>query len=814
MSIRRKFFIFVGTLVVAPVILLWAVFQLAIFPAIKDTKSIGSSITELNSQFGTARNEARDRFENAMTEAYKFGLANIGANIDGQLDSLEKSLLLSKQREDLVSLLSTNPPNSNQKEPVIRYFRGLIETHDLIACSLVDAYGRTILNVDAHSSQETETASLPSRSARTQTWFHRALRDPSATSWHVYNRSEDYTTKRDQVVSAAIAITDSTGNQELGFLQMLLPVPSLATVIRGPKELVTSIRLTDRQGKVVWINNGKSFEPDNDDSIHISQSIRDGLLRAEVSLPRTAVVANLAPFDNVSDSIEQNLGLVESRNAALEKKLGRMRLVMFATKFALIILAFGILWLLLGGIASRIELLDKSARRIREGDLDTEVTNKNAPDELGTLARGIDRMRVRLKTQIEELDLKVEERTAALAKANERLESEIEERRKAEAAALDASNAKSEFLATTSHEIRTPLSGIVGGVNLLANSSLTEDQKTICDIISQSTETLTALVNDILDLSKIEARKVELESKPFNVSSAIRDVCNTLRFRAEEKQLDLRFEDRLEDSLFRVGDHNRFKQIVYNLAGNAVKFTPSGNVTIRLSTDPQNYEIIRITISDTGIGMSQEQLTRIFEPFTQAKRSISENYGGTGLGLAISVRLAEQMGGSIEVDSVLNKGSTFTLKLPLPFASSMRNSNPPTSTRSDSVSTHSPKQHSILLAEDNDSNRLILSRILSEAGFFVKPASNGKHCLEEALHQDFDLIVMDCNMPVLDGCSATRAIREQKSGTHQPAILGLTAQATTEQQKRCIDAGMDDVLFKPVSSPVLIQSCKRLVTQS
>lgn len=814
MKIRRKFLLVVIPIVLAPLVILWAAFQLALTPVLHDAETVQSNVSELSNLAQTARTEARNRFENATRQAYSFGLANIGASLDGQLDSIEKSLLISADRSDLKAALA-NPDDQEASASVISYFRSLISTHKLLRCTLIDTTGRPILalqRVTNSSGQDDLVKPMPLRTRRqilSKDWFVKVLRADQPTSWHLYPLNDDINKSTVPVVSSAITINSAEGTSAAGYLQLALPVETLAKVIYGPAELTSSIRLVGADGVTYW-RSVIEAQDQGDEYIYISQAIRGGLLNAEVAIPKASVIANLAPFDNVSQAMAESLEQIDSHNTDLRRTINEMNTTVLATKVLLAIVAFSLIWLLLSRIASRIEYLNQAALRIHDGDLQTPTKIDKARDELGTLGNSIDEMRIRIKAQIEKLDRLVEERTRELATANAQLELEITERRKAEDSALDASNAKSEFLATMSHEIRTPLNGILGGINLLSHSELDEDQKTLCSIVASSTETLNSLVNEILDLAKIEARRTEFEIKPFNVSNALHDVCENFRFRAMEKNIQLRFEDRLEDSLFRFGDPNRFKQIVYNLVGNAVKFTKEGRVVVTLEQSLKEEDAVRISVQDTGIGMSPEQVAKIFKPFTQAKSSISENFGGTGLGLAISSRLAEQMHGEITVTSQLDKGSTFILEIQLPLALS----DDPKVTPEKPAKPEEPATGEILIAEDNQSNRIILNRILSGAGFTVTTVANGQECVEAVKKKRFDLILMDCSMPILDGCSATEIIRNQDSAHNQTAILGLTAHASVAQKKRCIAAGMNDVLFKPLSGPILVESCKRLASKA
>lgn len=818
MKIKRKFLLTVVPIVLAPLFLFWATFRLAILPALEDTKLLKLNTVELTSLSATTQKEARERFELAMEEAYSFALANIGANIDGKLDSIEKSLLLSAQRSDLQTLLE-DPESKAKRHSVIEYFRDLVGTHGLMKCSLVDESGRSVLSLIETEESGGAIAVIHKRAMRSrqdilaEPWFLKALKSRSDTSWlALADRSLAGTLER-AAVSGVVPIASLLSDTEvIGYLQILLPVERLAEVIHGPDALTSSIRLVNEQGVVCWKSEGATrYEPSEGD-LFISQSIREGALRAEVSIPYALVSANLAPFESLSAAMDRNVERIEKHNNHLQETIGSLSVVIIAAKLVLVVVAIVSVWLLLSRIASRIGILNTAALRIHDGNLNTPIAVRSKGDELDSLGRGVEEMRLRIKHQIAVLDKRVEERTAELAAANLQLEREILERARAEAEARDANNAKSEFLATMSHEIRTPLNGIIGGIDLMFQSDLNQEQKALCEIVSNSTKTLNGLVSDILDLAKIEARKTELAIERIDVASISREVCDTFRFNAKGKNVELNVEDSLNDSVLREGDPNRVRQIVFNLVGNAVKFTKEGHVSVRLSAVSADPEFICIKVKDTGIGMTAEQAEKIFDPFTQASDSINGQYGGTGLGLAISSRLAEQMDGRISVESEQGVGSAFTLLLRLPLAVNAYLKD------SDLLEMGERNElkaiGSVLLAEDNEGNRFIMETVLSKAGFVVSSVGDGQQCVKAFEQNNYDLVLMDCAMPLMDGCAATRSIREHETDGESTAIIGITAHATSVQQQRCREAGMDDVLFKPIDSEILVESCRRLVSRS
>jgi signal transduction histidine kinase/CheY-like chemotaxis protein len=361
-------------------------------------------------------------------------------------------------------------------------------------------------------------------------------------------------------------------------------------------------------------------------------------------------------------------------------------------------------------------------------------------------------------------------------------------------AALGAARAKSEFLANMSHEIRTPMTAMLGMAELLHLTALDERQAEYVATIDRSGRILLQIVNDILDFSKIEAGRLTLEEVSFDVAAVLTEVHDLLEHEANAKYLELQLQIEVGLPLFR-GDPTRIKQVLINLVGNAIKFTPQGSIRISAHSsgrDDGSQARLEIAVADTGIGIAEAQQQRVFEAFTQADASTTRRYGGTGLGLAISSRLAQLMGGSIEMRSSAGAGSTFTLVLQLPIVDR------PTV----GPATHSelPAQYQgrILLVEDNIDNQILSERILHELGCVVDIAADGRLALEQVARAHYDLILMDCHMPQLNGYEATCELRrlEAAHGGHTP-IVALSASVLPEERQRCLDVGMDDYVAKP-----------------
>lgn len=400
-----------------------------------------------------------------------------------------------------------------------------------------------------------------------------------------------------------------------------------------------------------------------------------------------------------------------------------------------------------------------------------------------------------------------------LDKIHEELLIKNSELLKARKSAERGNEAKSKFLATMSHEIRTPINGVLGFLELLEMTDLNDEQSKYVNEAIQASEILIYLINDILDFSKIESEQMTIESISFNLHEIIHNTVAINRPKAFKKNIQLQCLLDAELPKYVIGDPTRLQQVFNNLIGNAVKFTDEGRVKVTVGVLEQKNDtcILDFQVEDTGIGMDNFMLEILFTPFKQGDSTITRRYGGTGLGLVISKQLLELMGSDLRVTSELHKGSCFSFKLELPLANKPAPANEPTPDLA--IKTMEPtKDFNILLAEDNATNVLLIQLMLKKVGLTCDVATNGLIAVEAVKQKNYDLILMDCQMPEMDGYEASKIIKTMPGKV--PTIIAMTANAFPEDREKCFASGMDEYMPKPISLEKLFNRLNHYITTS
>ncbi|VVO78850.1 Sensor histidine kinase RcsC [Pseudomonas fluorescens] len=520
------------------------------------------------------------------------------------------------------------------------------------------------------------------------------------------------------------------------------------------------------------------------------------VFQAPVRLQRIALNNDFFQDANVSSGAasEDYLGrvIVGLSNDAFSQRQQEILLKAGILALFALLFTFVLARRLAGSLSQPIRDIGDAVKAIQDGDFKTPLPIVD-DTELGALSQHINN----LAQALEQASREQHQAMAQLIQTREEAEK--------------ANNAKSDFLAMMSHELRTPMNGVLGMLQLLETTDMTEEQIEYAALASESTEHLLKVINDILDFSRIERSELELEHIPFNLAELIGACAQSFQHSAVQRglALNLRIPEDMR-GLQVQGDPTRIRQILVNLVGNALKFTEQGRVSIEAQWQSLDHELLWFTCSvrDSGIGISSESLELMFNAFQQADSSISRRYGGTGLGLPIARTLAERMGGTLRAQSEEGLGSVFTLEIPLAlYKQALPKQVAPRALNGDGQGAG----RTVLLVEDNPVNQTVIEAMLRSLGFTVSVATDGAQAVRSAEGSEFEVILMDCRLPIIDGYEATRQIRNLPGRGNVP-IIALTANALQGDRETCLSAGMNDYLAKPFKRNDLQQILQRWVS--
>ena|GEM_PF-651786 len=828
MTLNRQLLLRLVPVVVLPTILLGMASWSMMHSFIEEVAGTQQRIAAASTEAEISGQQLLSKFAAMQDRQNAFTLANASRLIDMQVTQLEDLTMILMKQQVFATYMRGSEQMRHNLEPVIRqFFEELLEAYPCTEIALFDTEGRQLLRVAERIVRPEENpftgGYLWGRDRTLESdadWFR-----SRSTSSEVMTRTVDWTgAESGQAEEPSLILAGQlkylgisysrTRGTHYGCVRIAVPLVRLIRCI--PREVLEegafALRSTTAvldEAPFVW--DGEMDELADRKEVGV-QTLMVPAMELVLLVDRSELDASLAA---VYAAEGKRASGIQGLQGHVRSMIERFRMTGWWMGAGVLLVALltiaSVIWVA-RGLIRPIMAIEQAAARIRAGHYNEKVPTDSSVLEIRRLAASIDATRSRLHEEITNRDAMVRQRTADLEQLNARLLIEVEERRRAEEAATAGSRAKSNFVATISHEIRTPLNGVIGSIQALRQAgSVAPEGNELLEMAESSGRLLLEVVNDVLDFSRIEADRVQLECAPFDFEALVHDVRTMFMQQASAKGLLLECRAFPSASVWFLGDGARVKQLIVNLLGNAVKFTESGGVRLRARYWPSHAEMsgrLCVAIGDTGPGIPPDQHAFIFEPFHQLDDSRARQHGGTGLGLAICMRFLRLMGGTITVRSKLGMGSVFRLSIPLPLVEP--------SDKVNAMVAHASaarfKAKRILIAEDNPVNQRIVQILLEKRGHHVCLASDGQAALDALTREDFDLLLLDIHMPVLDGLATARAIRARPASARNVGIqiIALTANAAEADRSGAIAAGMNGFLTKPVRLDALLAAVENL----